>query len=291
MEGTVRGQQEGTVLEHLPGQRQQAVFLLGPMRRGRGDPLGTCCHPLGPLSAPRTPHLAAGVVRVVAVVRVQRLQEDAVGDGARSAAGLIQHRQDAPVGPLHQLHDGGVVEVLHLGRKPVGGAGVDPPEPRRPALARPGARPHALPGDALALVLLLLLLQDELDEQLLQLLVAVVDAELLEAGEGCRAFRGAPVPPPLLVQDPIWPPCGSGTSNPSSATHHHVHILGWPRAGEVNPKGCLAGGRPWAGDNSGCSRLSAPAQLPSASVAPGDGVQVGCPSQAAHLLTGNTSKP
>ena len=37
------------------------------------------------------------------------------------------------------------------------------------------------PGDALSLVLLLLLLQHQLDEQLLQLLVAVVDAELLEA--------------------------------------------------------------------------------------------------------------
>lgn len=56
-------------------------------------------------------HLAAGVVRVVAVVRVQGLQEDPVGDGARAAAGLIQHSQDAPVGPLHQVHDGGVVEV------------------------------------------------------------------------------------------------------------------------------------------------------------------------------------
>lgn len=38
-----------------------------------------------------------------------------------------------------------------------------------------------LPGDALPLVLLLLLLQHQLDEQLLQLLIAVVDAELLEA--------------------------------------------------------------------------------------------------------------
>ena len=37
------------------------------------------------------------------------------------------------------------------------------------------------PLDALALVLLLLLLEHELDEELLQLLVAVVDAELLEA--------------------------------------------------------------------------------------------------------------
>ncbi len=36
------------------------------------------------------------------------------------------------------------------------------------------------PFDALPLVFVLLLLQDELDEQLLELLVAVVDAELLK---------------------------------------------------------------------------------------------------------------
>ena len=40
-----------------------------------------------------------------------------------------------------------------------------------------------LPLDALAQVLLLLLLQRQLDEQLLQLLVTEVDAELLEAME------------------------------------------------------------------------------------------------------------
>ena len=39
------------------------------------------------------------------------------------------------------------------------------------------------PGDALSLVLLLLLLQHQLDEQLLQLLVAVVDTELLKTGQ------------------------------------------------------------------------------------------------------------
>ena len=39
---------------------------------------------------------------------------------------------------------------------------------------------NVLPLDALPLVLLLLLLQHQLDEDLLQLLVAVVDAELLE---------------------------------------------------------------------------------------------------------------
>lgn len=59
-------------------------------------------------------YLAAGVMQVVAMVRVQGLQEDAIGDGASCAAGLIQHCQDAPVGPLYQLHNSRVVEVLNL---------------------------------------------------------------------------------------------------------------------------------------------------------------------------------
>ena len=45
---------------------------------------------------------------------------------------------------------------------------------------------HVRPLDSFPLVLLLLLLQDELDEELLQLLVAVIDAELLEAGRERR---------------------------------------------------------------------------------------------------------
>ena len=40
-----------------------------------------------------------------------------------------------------------------------------------------------LPGDPLPLVLLLLLLQNQLDKELLQLLVAVIDAELLKAAK------------------------------------------------------------------------------------------------------------
>ena len=47
-----------------------------------------------------------------------------------------------------------------------------------------GPGTHGLPGDAFPLVFLLLLLQDELDEELLQLLITVIDAELLEAGGG-----------------------------------------------------------------------------------------------------------
>lgn len=147
-------------------------------------------------------HLAAGVVWVVAMVRVQGLQEDAVSDGARRAAGLVQHGQNAPVGPLHQVHDGGVVEVFHLRQKE---RWLQPRARPRPAQPRPQAQvrgcAHALPGDALPLVLLLLLLQDELDEQLLQLLVAVVDAELLEAGG-----KGPSAPthhPPTITRHPL----------------------------------------------------------------------------------------
>jgi hypothetical protein len=60
-----------------------------------------------------------------------------------------------------------------------------------PAQCWPGLSPatpqqyqgaYALPGDALSFVLLLLLFQDESDEELLQFLVAIVDAELFEAG-------------------------------------------------------------------------------------------------------------
>ena len=49
---------------------------------------------------------------------------------------------------------------------------------------------HVLPLDALTHVLLLLLFQDELDEELLQLLVTVVDAELLEAAIEMEGYNG-----------------------------------------------------------------------------------------------------
>ena len=45
-----------------------------------------------------------------------------------------------------------------------------------------GLLAYVRPLDALPHVLLLLLFQDELDEQLLQFLVTVVDAELLKTG-------------------------------------------------------------------------------------------------------------
>lgn len=40
---------------------------------------------------------------------------------------------------------------------------------------------HVLPGDPFPLVLLLFLLQDQLNKQLLELLIAVIDAELFKA--------------------------------------------------------------------------------------------------------------
>lgn len=49
----------------------------------------------------------------------------------------------------------------------------------RRRVGRGGA--HVFPGDAFSLILLLLLFQHQLDEELLQLFVAVVDAELFEA--------------------------------------------------------------------------------------------------------------
>lgn len=45
---------------------------------------------------------------------------------------------------------------------------------------------HMLPDDALSLIFALLLLEDQLDEELLQLLVAVVDAELFETAREQR---------------------------------------------------------------------------------------------------------
>ena len=65
---------------------------------------------------------------------------------------LIQHRYDAFMLFLHQIADDAVVEVLH--RDPL---------------------------DAFSLILFLLLFQDQLNEQLLKFLIAVVDAELLKA--------------------------------------------------------------------------------------------------------------
>lgn len=45
-------------------------------------------------------------------------------------------------------------------------------------------------GDSLCLIFFLLRLQGELDEELLQLLIAVVDAELLKAVHRSRTKRG-----------------------------------------------------------------------------------------------------
>lgn len=170
-----------------------------------------------PIVVPRN-HLTAAVVWVVAQAGIHVGQEEGISDGPHSQAGLVQQRQDATVRLLHQLHDRLVAEVLNLGGQgaprvaphapsfapwhlkshsarrcspcplvflsaPHVVSGDDtcvPPGPSHVFAVSPFP-PHILPGDALSLVLRLLLPQDELDEKLLQLLVAVVDDELLEA--------------------------------------------------------------------------------------------------------------
>ena len=82
---------------------------------------------------------------------VHLLKKHRVGDLADVEARLVHDRDDPLVRLVDQLADDHVVEVVDV-----------------------------LPLDPLPLVLLLLLLQHQLDEQLLQLLVAVVDAELLK---------------------------------------------------------------------------------------------------------------
>lgn len=83
---------------------------------------------------------------------------------------------------------------------------VSPPRSARqcpPCPPRPPPSPHALPGDALSLVLRLLLPQDQFDEELLQLLIAVVDAELLEAaGKGVRPVTATRSPPSHPLHTP-----------------------------------------------------------------------------------------
>ena len=78
-------------------------------------------------------------------------QEDLVSDFAHTHAGLVEHREDSFALLFHQIYDDAIVEVVNV-----------------------------FPGDAFFLVLLLFLLQNQLDEDLLQFLVAVVDAELFE---------------------------------------------------------------------------------------------------------------
>ena len=82
---------------------------------------------------------------------VHLLEQHRVGDLANIEARLVHDCDDSLVRLVDQLADDHVVEVVDV-----------------------------LPLDPLPLVLLLLLLQHQLDEQLLQLLVAVVDAELLK---------------------------------------------------------------------------------------------------------------
>ena len=88
---------------------------------------------------------------VASELSVHLLEKHRVGDLPNVEARLVHDRDDPLVRLVDQLADDHVVEVVDV-----------------------------LPLDPLPLVLLLLLLQHQLDEQLLELLVAVVDAELLK---------------------------------------------------------------------------------------------------------------
>lgn len=203
---------------------------------------------------------------------------------------------------------------------PAPGPAPAPPRPAPQAQVRGGA--HALPGDALPLVLLLLLLQDELDEQLLQLLVAVVDAELLEAGGGrpvsahpplaagftpC-AVRAARQPRPQKPICPLAPgPQGPHRGVPPATQASPLPQLVYPWKGEVSrglaslgstgrviPLRQLGTGA-W-GQGPARTDTRHPASWPSQ--APRDrGGPRGWRTELrewwlpTHLLTGNTSKP
>ena len=88
---------------------------------------------------------------VASELPVHLLEKHRVGDLPNVEARLVHDGDDPLVRLIDQLADDHVVEVVDV-----------------------------LPLDPLPLVLLLLLLQHQLDEQLLELLVAVVDAELLK---------------------------------------------------------------------------------------------------------------
>lgn len=62
-------------------------------------------------------YLAAGVVGVFGQFSVESLEENLVCDFAHVHAGFIQHREDALMLLLHQIHDDLIIEVIDLTRK------------------------------------------------------------------------------------------------------------------------------------------------------------------------------
>jgi hypothetical protein len=92
--------------------------------------------------------LATRKVFVLSQLLVHRLQKHFVVDFADSQTSLVNDGDNALVGCLNQVADDLVVEVINVG-----------------------------PCDAFALIFLLFLLKYELNEELLELFVAVVDAE------------------------------------------------------------------------------------------------------------------
>jgi hypothetical protein len=98
------------------------------------------------------PTSTAFKMRVVAAVLIELLEERHIGGVSRTQAFFIQHCQDSLVAFLNEIADDGVVEVIHID-----------------------------PLDAFRDVFFLFFSQCELNEELLQLLIAVVDDKLLKA--------------------------------------------------------------------------------------------------------------
>lgn len=65
----------------------------------------------------RGAYLAAGVVGVLGQFAVESLEENLIRDFANIHAGFIQHREDALMLLLHQIHNDLVIEVIDLTTK------------------------------------------------------------------------------------------------------------------------------------------------------------------------------
>lgn len=65
----------------------------------------------------RVSYLAAGVVHVLGQFAIKSLEENLIRDFAYIHAGFVQHRENALMLLLHQIHNDLVIEVIDLTTK------------------------------------------------------------------------------------------------------------------------------------------------------------------------------
>lgn len=65
----------------------------------------------------RVCYLAAGVVHVLGQFAIESLEENLIRDFAHIHAGFVQHRENALMLLLHQIHNDLVIEVIDLTTK------------------------------------------------------------------------------------------------------------------------------------------------------------------------------